>query len=156
MKLKSLLFVMMFILTSLAWAQTASTQTPPSSGSGAQTAPGSSQHMRAERRENMQKMMEMRKQHMEAMKADLEKLKASLEHMKANMAKIKDAAEKERWQANVDMWQVMVGHMEEMMKHMDSMGPGMDDKMGGMGPGKMRHHGMGAPPSTPPTEKKPQ
>jgi hypothetical protein len=156
MKLKSLLLLMMFILTSLAWVQTASTQTPPSSDSRAQTAPGSSQHMRAEHRENMQKMMEMRKQHMEAMKADLEKLKASLEHMKANLAKIKDGAEKERWQANVDMWQVMVGHMEEMRKHMESMGPGMDDKMGGMGPGQMRHHGMGAPPSTPPAEKKPQ
>jgi septal ring factor EnvC (AmiA/AmiB activator) len=114
MKLKSLLLLIMLILTSLAWVQTASTQTPPSSDNGAQTAPGSSQNMRAEHRENMQKMMEMRKQHMEAMKADLEKLKASLEHMKANLAKIKDAAEKERWQANVDMWHLTYAHFGDL------------------------------------------
>jgi len=146
----NLLLVLMFSLTSLAWAQSAPPQAPPSSTSGAQaTSGGPGSQMGAERRP---KMMEMHKQHMQAMKADLEKVKASLDQMKANLTKISDPAEKERWQVNVDMWQVMVGHMEQMMKHMESMGPGG----AGMGPDMMHHKGMGGPPSPPPAEKKPQ
>jgi len=43
------------------------------------------------------------------------------------------------------MWETLVGHMERMQKHMESMGPGM-----------MHGHGMGGPPPSPATEKKPE
>ena len=65
--------------------------------------------------------------------------------MKTNVETIKDPAEKARWQANVDMWETLVGHMEQMEKHMESMGPGM-----------MHGPGMGGPPSSPQSEKKPE
>ena len=137
MKLKSLLLVLMFILTSLAWAQNAPSQAPPpTSGTG------SRDQMRSEHR---QEMMEMHRQQMEAMRADVEKMKSSLDQMKANVAKISDPAEKGRWQTNADMWEVLVGHMDQMLKHMESMGPGM-----------MHEHGRGGPPSSPPVEKKPE
>ena len=137
MKLKSLLLVLMFILTSLAWAQdTASQAPPPTSGTGSRD---------QRRSEDRQKMMEMHRQQMEAMKADMEKMKSSLAQMKTNVAKISDPGEKGRWQTNVDMWVVLVGHMEQMLKHMESMGPGM-----------MHEHGMGGPPSSPAVEKKPE
>jgi len=151
MKLKSLLLLIMFILTSLVWVQTASTQAPPSSGSGAQAAPGS-RARRAPRKDDE----DAQKQDMEAMKADLDKLKAQLGYMKANLAKIKNAEERELRRTNVDMWQVMVDHMEHMMRHLESMGPGMGDNTSGMDPDKMHHHDMGAPPSTPPAEKEPK
>ena len=137
MKLKSLLLALMFILTSLAWAQDAGSQAaPPTSGTG------SSDQMRSEHR---QQMTEMHRQQMEAMKADMEKMKPSLAQMKTNVAKISKPEEKGRWQTNVDMWEVLVGHMDQMLKHMESMGPGM-----------MHEHGVGGPPSSPPVEKKPE
>ena len=130
MKVKSVLLALLFGLTPLLWAQEA--QAPPTGGSQA----------RAEQR---QKMMEMHKQEMEAMKADIEKMKSALAQMKTNVAAIKDTAEKARWQTNVDMWETVVNHMGRMQKNMESMGPGM-----------MHHPGTGAPPSSPPAEKKPQ
>jgi hypothetical protein len=45
----------------------------------------------------------------------------------------------------VDMWETVVTHMDRMQKNMESMGPGM-----------MHGHGMGGPPPTSPTEKKPE
>jgi hypothetical protein len=143
MKRKSLLFVLMFSLTSLVRAQGVSPQ-PPTSTAG----PGSRDQMSSE---HHQKMMEMHKQQMEAVNADMEKMKSSLAQMKANVAKISDPSEKGRWESNVDMWEVLVGHMEQMLKHMD-VGHGM----GGMGPGMMHDHGEGGPPSPPPAEKKPE
>ena len=136
MKRISVLFVLMFLLTSLVWAQDASPQAPPSTGG-----PGSRDQMRSKHR---QRMMEMHKQQMEAMRADMEKMKSSLAQMKANVAQISDPTEKGRWQTNVDMWDLLVGHMEQMLKHMESRGPGM-----------MNDHGMGDHPSSPPAEKKP-
>jgi hypothetical protein len=133
MKLKTFLLVLMFALTSAAWAQEKPSQ-PPASANG----PGSQSQMRSEHR---QKMMEMHKQQMAAMKADVEKMKSSLAQMKTNVGTISDPAEKARWQANVDLWETMVGHMDQMQKHMESMGPGM------MGPG------MGGRPPSPPAAK---
>src|SRR5579864_5022950 len=78
MKVERLLLVLMFILTSLAWAQDTSPQSPPSTAG-----PGSRNQMPTGRR---QQMMQMHKQQMEAMKADLEKMKSSLAEMKAKVA----------------------------------------------------------------------
>ena len=140
MRNTSFLWALLFVLSSLAWAQEQPRPTPPLKGPTAVVIPA----------EEHQKMMEMHKQHMAAMQTDLDKMKASLEQMKANVAKISDAGEKARWQSNVDLWTVMVGHMEHMMKEMKSMGPGM-------GPGQMHHHGgMEKPASPPPAESKPQ
>jgi hypothetical protein len=133
MKIKSFLLVLMFALTLVMWAQDKPAQAPPGPGSGNQ--------MRAEHR---QKMMEMHKQEMEAMRADIEKMKSSLTQMKANVLTIRDPNELSRWRNNVDMWETVVTHMDRMQKNMESMGPGM-----------MHGHGMGGPPPTPPTEKKP-
>ena len=58
---------------------------------------------------------------------------------------IKDTNELSRWRDNVDMWETVVTHMDRMQKNMESMGPGM-----------MHGRGMGGPPPTPPTEKKPE
>ena len=90
-------------------------------------------------------MMAMHKQEMDATKADVEKMKSSLAQMKANVAEIKDSAEKARWQTNVDMWETVVAHMDRMQKTMESIGPGM-----------MHGPGMGGPPPTPPSGKKPE
>src|SRR5208337_2014387 len=142
MNRKRLLLSVILTLASLAWAQTQSAPPPAPPPKGGPGQMGTEHH---------HKMMEMDKQHMAAMKADVDKMKASLEQLKANVAKISEPAEKARWQSNVDMWTVMVGHMEQMMKHMEAMGPE------GMTHPGMRHHGdMGAPPSSPPTEPKPQ
>ena len=65
--------------------------------------------------------------------------------MKANLLTIKDTNELSRWRNNVDMWETVVTHMDRMQKNMESMGPDM-----------MQGHGMGGPPPTPPTEKKPE
>jgi hypothetical protein len=143
MKRMNLFLILIFVLTSLAWAQDASPQAPPSMAS-----PDSRDQMRSE---HHQKMMEMHKQQMDAMKADMEKMKSSLAQMKADVAGIGNSGEKRRWQSNVDMWEVLIGHMDQMLKHMDSMGPGS-----GMGPGMMHHPGMGGPPPAPPVEKKPE
>ena len=80
-----------------------------------------------------------------AKKADIEKLRSSLAQMKTKVASIKDSAEKARWQTNVDMWETVVNHMDRTQKHMESMGPRM-----------MSYTGPGAPPPSPPAEKKPQ
>jgi hypothetical protein len=136
MKLKSVLVVLVFTLAPLLCAQEKPAQTPPGPGGGNQ--------MRAEHR---QKMMEMHKQEMEAMKADIEKLKASLAEMKANILTIREPNELSRWRNNVDMWETVVNHIDRMQKQMESMGPGM------MGP---HGQGMGGPPPTPPSDKKPE
>jgi hypothetical protein len=144
MKRMNLLLVLtVVVLTSLARAQDASPQAPPSMAS-----PDTRDQMRSE---HHQKMIEMHKQQMDAMKADMEKMKSSLGQMKADVAGIANSSEKRRWQSNVDMWEVLIGHMDQMLKHMDSMGPGS-----GMGPGMMHHPGMGGPPPVPPVEKKPE
>jgi hypothetical protein len=143
MKRMRFLLSLMFILTSLVWAQDTSPQAPPSTAG-----PSSRDQMHSE---NRQKMMEMHKHEMEAMKADLEKMKSSLAQMKADVAGINNSSEKRRWQSNMDMWEVLVGHMDQMLKHMDSMGPGS-----GMGPGMMHDHGMGGSPPASPVEKKPE
>jgi hypothetical protein len=134
MKIKSFLLVLLFGLTPGMWAQDKPAQAPPGAGSGNQ--------MRAEHR---QKMMEMHKQEMEAVRTDIEKMKASLAQMKANVLTIRDPNELSRWRDNVDMWETVVTHMDRMQKNMESMGPGM-----------MHGHGMGGPPPTPPSEKKPE
>jgi hypothetical protein len=125
--------ILMFVSLSLAQSAPAATPPPPAHH------PMDNEHM-----------AEMHKQHMDAMKADLDKMKASLEQMKANVSQISNAEEKARWQSNIDLWTAMIGHMEQMMKHMEHMGG-----MGMMGPG-MHHDHMGAPPSTPPDQKKPE
>jgi hypothetical protein len=89
--------------------------------------------------------MEMRKQEMEGMRADIEKMKSSLVQMKAIVLTIRDPNELSLWRTNVDMWETVVTHMDRMQKNIESMGSGM-----------MHGHGMGGPPSTPPTEKKPE
>ena len=127
-----LIFVLIFALTPVMWAQEKPGQAPPGPGSGNQ--------MRAEHR---QQMMAMHKQEMEAVKADVEKMKSSLAQMKAKVAEIKDSTEKARWQTNVDMWEILVAHMDRMQKNMQSMGPGM-----------MHGPGMGGPPPSPPSGKK--
>ena len=135
MKIKSFLLVLIFALTPTMWAQDKPVQAPPG--------PGSGNHMRAEHR---QQMMEMHKKEMEAMRADIEKkMKSSLAQMKANVLTIRDPNELSRWRNNVDMWETVVNHMDRMQRNMASMGPGM-----------MQGHGMGGPPPTPPTEKKPE
>jgi hypothetical protein len=134
MKIKNFLLVLIFALTPAMWAQDKPAQAPPGPGSGNQ--------MRAEHR---QKMMEMHKQEMEAVRADIEKMKASLAQMKANVLTIRDPNELSRWRDNVDMWETVVTHMDRMQKNMESMGPGM-----------MHGHGIGGPPPTPPSEKKPE
>jgi hypothetical protein len=65
--------------------------------------------------------------------------------MKANILTIRDTNELSRWRDNVDMWETVLTHMDRMQKNMESMGPGTIDG-----------HGVGGPPSTPPTEKKPE
>ena len=132
MKIKSFLLVLIFALTPVMWAQEKPAQTPAPGGSEAQA-------------EHRQKMMDMHKQEMGAMKADIEKMESSLAQMKTNVAAIKDSAEKARWQTNVDMWGTVVAHMDRMQKSMESMAPGM-----------MRGYGMGGPPPSPATEKKPE
>ena len=128
MKFHSLLLVLMFSLTTLAWVQESpSSPQAPAPGSG--------------RGQHHQEMMQMHKEEVAAMKADVEKLKSSLAEMKANILTIKEPNELARWRNNVDMWETLVGHMDRMLKHMETMGPGM------MG------HEMGGPP---PTEKKPE
>jgi septal ring factor EnvC (AmiA/AmiB activator) len=134
MKITSFLLVLIFVLTPAMRAQEKPAQAPPGPGSGNQ--------MRAEHR---QQLMEMHKQEMEALRADIEKMKSSLAQMKANLLTIKDTNELSRWRNNVDMWETVVTHLDRMQKNMESMGPGM-----------MHGHGMGGPPPTPPTEKKPE
>ena len=133
MKIKSFLLVLIFALTPAMWAQDKPAQAPPGLGGGNQ--------MRAEHRQ----MMEMHKQEMEAMRANIEKMKSSLAEMKANVLTIRDPNELSRWRNNVDMWETVVNHMDRMQKNIESMGPDM-----------MHGHGMGGPPSTPPTEKEPE
>jgi hypothetical protein len=130
MKVKGVLLAMLFGLTLQAWGQQ-----PPAPPAGRSQA----------RAEHRQKMMEMHQQEMAAMKIDIEKLNSFLAQMKTNVAAIKDSAEKARWQTNVDMWEVVVNHMDRMQTHMESMGPRM-----------MPYPGSGAPPPSPPAEKKPQ
>jgi hypothetical protein len=134
MKIKSFLLVLIFALTPAMWAQDKPAQASPGPGSGNQ--------MRAEHR---QTMMEMRKQEMEAMRADIEKMKSSLAQMKAIVLTIRDPNELSLWRTNVDMWETVVVHMDRMQKNMESMGPGI-----------MQGPGMGGPPPTPPTGKKPE
>jgi hypothetical protein len=132
MKIESFLLALMFALTPAMWAQDRPAQAPPGSGN----------QMRAEHR---QEMMEMHKQEMETMRADIEKMKSSLTQMKATVLTIRDPNELSLWRNNVDMWETVVTHMDRMQKNMESMGPGM-----------MHGHGMGGPPPTSPTEKKPE
>jgi hypothetical protein len=134
MKMKSVLLVLIFALTHAMWAQDKPAHAPSGSGSAIQ--------MRAEHR---QQMMEMHKQEMEAFRADIEKMKSSLAQMKANLLTIKDTNELSRWRDNVDMWETVVIHMDKMQKKMESMGPGMT-----------QGHGVGGPPPTTSTEKKPE
>jgi hypothetical protein len=134
MKVQSVLVVLVFTLAPLLCAQEKPAQTPPGPGVGNQ--------MRAEHR---QKMMEMHEQEMQAMKADIEKLKASLAEMKANILTIREPNELSRWRNNADMWETVVNHMDRVQKQMESMGTGM-----------MRGPGMGEPPPSPPSEKKPE
>jgi len=129
MKIKSFLFVLIFALTPAMWPQDKPGQAPGG--------PGSGNEMRAEHR---QQMMQMHKQEMEAVRADIEKMKSSLAQMNANLLTIKDTNELSRWRDNVDMWETVVTHMDRMQQNMESMGPGI------------MH---GAPPPTPPSEKKP-
>jgi hypothetical protein len=131
MQIKRFLLLLIFALAPMMWAQEKPAQAPPPGGSQART-------------EHRHEMMEMHKEEMQAMKADIEKMKASLAEMKANVLTIRDTNELARWRNNVDMWETLVGHMERMQKHRESMGPGM-----------MPGHGMGGPPQSPPTEKKP-
>jgi hypothetical protein len=134
MKIKSFLLVLIFALTPAMWAQDKPAQAPPGPGGGNQ--------MGAEHR---QTTMEMHKQEMEAMRADIEKMKSSLAQMKAIVLTIRDPNELSLWRTNVDMWETVVTHMDRMQKNMESMGPGM-----------IHGHGMGGPPPTPSTEKKPE
>jgi hypothetical protein len=114
--------------------------TPAISAQSAQVPPGS--EMRAEHHQNM---MDMRGQEVQAMKADIVKMKASLAAMRANLSTINNMNELDRWRDNVDLWQTMVDHMEQMEKHMESMGPVM-----------MQGHGMGGPPPSAPSGRKPE
>ena len=132
MKIKSFLLILIFALTPTMWAQDKPAQAPPGPGSGNQ--------MRAEHRQTM-----MDKQELEAMRADIEKMKSSLAQMKAVTLTIRDPNELSLWRTNVDMWETVVTHMDRMQKNMETMGPGM-----------MHGHGMGGPPPTLPTEKKPE
>jgi hypothetical protein len=132
MKIESFLLALMFALTPAMWAQDKPAQAPPGSGN----------QMRAEHR---QEIMEMHKQEMETMRADIEKMKSSLTQMKATVLTIRDPNELSLWRNNMDMWETVVTHMDRMQKNMESMGPGM-----------MHGHGMGGPPPTSPTEKKPE
>ena len=133
MKIEGCLLTLIFALTSGMWAQDKPAQAPPG---------GSNRQTRAEYR---QKMMEMHKQEMEAVGADIEKMKSSLAQMKANLLTIKDTNELSRWRDNVDMWETVVTHMDRMRKNMESMAPDV-----------MHGHGIGGPPPTPLTEKKPE
>jgi hypothetical protein len=133
MNIQSFLLLMIFVLTTVTWAQSTPAQAPVSG-------PGRAQAQAEHRRE----MMEMHQQEMEAMKADVQKMKSSLAQMKANLLTIRDRNEMDRWRNNIDMWDAMVDHMDRMLKHMESMGPGTTaPRVGG-----------DAPPA--PTEKKPK
>ena len=132
MKIKSLLLVLIFALTPVMWAQEKPAQTPPPGGREAQA-------------EHRQKMMDMHKQEMGAMRADIGRMKSSLAQMKAVVLTIRDPNELSLWRTNVDMWETVVAHIDRMQKSMESMGPGM-----------MHGPGMGGPPPTAPTVKKPQ
>jgi hypothetical protein len=134
MKIKGFVLVLIFALTPALWAQDKPAQAPPGPSSGNQ--------MRAEYRP---KMMEMHKQEMEAMRADIGKMKSLLAQMKAIILTIRDPNELSLWRTNVDMWETVVTHMDRMQKNMESMRPGM-----------MHGQGVGSPPPTPPTEKKPE
>jgi len=134
MKIKNFLFVLIFALTPAMWAQDKPAQAPGGPCTGNET-----------RAEHRQQMMQMHKQEMEAVRADIEKMKSSLAQMKANLLTIKDTNELSRWRDNVDMWETVVTHMDRMQKNMESMGTGM-----------MHDHGIGGPPPTPPSEKKPE
>ena len=74
---------------------------------------------------------EHRQEMIEMHKQEMEAVRADIEKMKASLAQMK---------ANV-----VVTRMDRMQKNMESMGPGM-----------MHGHGMGGPPPTPPSEKKPE
>ncbi|MFZ0897675.1 MAG: hypothetical protein WB616_01410 [Candidatus Sulfotelmatobacter sp.] len=157
MKPNRLLPILLLMLTSLAWAQSAPSGQQSSSGTQGGTqppAPGVRAGQRAQRHEQMQAMC---KEHIEAMKTDVQKMHSAFDKMKANVASISNADEKARWQANIDMWQTMVDHHDQMLKQMEdaqAKGEGCGMMMGGMGIGGGMHPMKPAP--TGPAETKPQ
>src|SRR6516225_6243248 len=110
MKPSSLLALLLFLMTSLGWAQGASSGQNPSRTAQTQpSAPGAP----ASQRTHTQ-MQAICKENIDAMKTDVQKMRSAFDKMKANVASISDPNEKTRWQANVDMWQIVLDRRDQM------------------------------------------